>query len=60
MREYNEEIREADADHESELQIKLTHMKISREDYKKYIFWKHCEQEYLDEIEMRKLLEKRY
>ena len=30
MRENNEEIKEADADYESELQLKLTHMKISR------------------------------
>lgn len=50
MREYNEEIKEADADYESEIQVKVTHMNISREDYKKYIFWKHCEQEYLNEM----------
>lgn len=50
MREYNEEIREADADYESELQIKLTHMKISREEWRQYIFWKHCEQEYLNQM----------
>lgn len=56
MRENNEEIKEADADYESELQLKLTHMKISRENYKKYIFWKHCEQEYLNKMKNGQLL----
>lgn len=56
MREQSEEVRQTDADFESELQIKLTHMKISREDWNKYIFWKHCEQEYLNEMKNGQLL----
>ena len=60
MKKLNQEIREADADYSSELQIKLTHMKISKKDYKKYIFWKHCEQQFLDETAMRKSLEEKH
>lgn len=48
MRERSKEIQESDDKYEAELKIKLDHMGISREDWKKYIFWKHCEQEFLD------------
>ena len=36
-------VEEEDAKYEKELQIKLKKMGISREEYKKFIFWKHCE-----------------
>lgn len=50
MREKSKEVQAADEKHEIELKIKLDHMGISKEEWRKYIFWKHCEQEYLNEM----------
>lgn len=44
MRELSQEIKHADAKYASELKMKLKRMGISKEDYKKYIYWKHCEE----------------
>ena len=49
MKGRSKEVQEADAKYEAELKMKLDHMGISREDWEKYIFWKHCEQQFLED-----------